>query len=305
MIVQTRNPSPFRYPGSKHALTEYVMRFMAANGIKAPDFYEPFAGGASLSLGLLEQDAVARVHWVEKDPLVYAFWKCVKRCPGELCDRLWRLDVSLATWKRFQRFRAADAYDRYPLLDLAVAGIFFNRANFSGVMGAKPIGGMSQSSAYSIDCRWNIESLVTRICGVAVYGSRIRVSRGDAIAFLRRQRATILAQHRKRQALVYLDPPYYLQGWKLYRYHFNDRDHERLADHLNRCGLPWLVSYDDHQYIRRLFSGPNRQVLPINLQYTVRSNRRADELLITNLPNLPAAMTPRGADDQMRTAATL
>lgn len=291
-----RNPSPFRYPGSKHALTEYVIRFLAANGITRPHFYEPFAGGASLSLGLLERDAIATATWVEKDPLVYAFWKCVRRSPAELCDRIWRLKITMRTWEDFQKFRDPDAYERFALMDLAVAGLFFNRTNFSGVIGAKPIGGMSQSSAYPIDCRWNAESLVERICAIAAYGSRIRVNCGDAVAYLKRQHASILDQQRERRALVYLDPPYYVQGAKLYRHHFLEQDHERLADYLNRCGLPWLVSYDDHERIRALFSGPNRRVLPINLQYTVRSNRRANELLITNLAELPEAIMPAPID---------
>jgi len=282
-----RNISPFRYPGSKQALAPYLEAFLEANHIDLPHFYEPFAGGASLSLELLSKNLISTATLVERDPLVYSFWKCVKNSPAKLCERLWKLDVSLSTWQRFQKYRKSDAENCYDILDMAVAGIFFNRVNFSGVIGAKPIGGMSQSSDYPINCRWNTESLVDRICAIAKYGPRLRVCKGDAIAFLTRSRNRIAMQAKRRKALVYIDPPYYLQGPKLYRFHFNKTDHERLADYLDRLNSPWLCSYDDHPRIHELFAGPDRKILPINLQYTVRLNRRVNELLITNCEYLP------------------
>lgn len=282
-----RNISPFRYPGSKQALAPYVRSFFGANNLERPHFYEPFAGGASLSLELLASDSIATATLVERDPLVYSFWKCVRRCPDELCDRLWRLRVNIETWNRFQKYRDFGAEKIFSVIDLAVAGIFFNRANFSGVIGAKPIGGMDQSSDYAIDCRWNVESIVDKICAIASFGSRLRVCQGDAISFLRRSSSRIEKQSRRNGALVYIDPPYYVQGWKLYRYHFQDRDHEKLADYLDRFKSPWLCSYDNHDRIHELFAGPGRKIIPINLQYTVRRNRRVNELLISNCANLP------------------
>ncbi len=287
MISTFRNMSPFRYPGSKQALAPYVRSFLEANNIQAPHFYEPFAGGASLSLELLASNHIETTTLIERDPLVYSFWKCVRRHPAKLCDRLWKLNISINTWNKFQKYRAPGADSKFDLLDLAVAGIFFNRVNFSGVIGAKPIGGMSQSSDYAINCRWNTESLVDKICTIAKYGSRIRVCQGDAFSFLRRSKQRIAKQTKKGKALIYIDPPYYVQGWKLYRYFFEDQDHARLADYLDKLDTPWLCSYDDHPRIHELFAGPERKIVPINLQYTVRRNRRVNELLISNCKHLP------------------
>jgi DNA adenine methylase len=299
-----RHPSPFRYPGAKQALAPYISRFLQSNGINRPHFYEPFAGGASLSLSLLATDEVASVTLVERDPLVYAFWKMVRRDPTALCHRLWRLPITVATWTAFQRYLADDALERFPLIDCAVAGIFFNRVNFSGVIAAKPIGGMDQSSDYAITCRWNIEALVDKICALARHRSRLRVCHSDAVTFLRRSATRIRQQATDRQALVYVDPPYYLQGPKLYRHHFADRHHAHLAGYLNGCGLPWLCSYDNHPRIHELFAGGDRKIIPISLQYTVRRNRVADELLITNLAALPTVDgAPAPDPDAFRRAA--
>jgi DNA adenine methylase len=277
--------SPFRYPGSKQALSGYFKQFLEKNGINKPHLFEIFAGGASLSLTLLSIDAVEEVTLVERDPLIYAFWKCLKRSPSELCDRIWKIQPTIDTWKRFQCYRETGAEKKHNLLDLAVAGIFFNRVNYSGILGAKPIGGMSQGSDYMIDCRWNPERTTTQICNIAKKAKRIHIASGDAVAYLRRNTSRIRSLGRKNKAIVYVDPPYYLQGKKLYRYYFEERQHEGLAKYLSECNLPWLTSYDNHPRIRELFDGC--KIVPIYLKYTVRQARNADELLITDLEHLP------------------
>lgn len=284
--------SPFRYPGSKQALAGYMKDFLSANGLKKPHLFEIFAGGSSLSLAMLAADGVETVTLVEKDPLVYSFWKSVKRHPSELCERIWALKPTLATWKKFQCYRESGAECKYPLLEMGVAGIFFNRVNYSGIIGAKPIGGMGQESAYPIHCRWNAERTVNQICDIAQHADRIRVSGGDAVTFLQRSARRIRRLGRENNALVYVDPPYYLQGRKLYRCHFKERQHERLAEHLNECDLPWLTSYDNHPRIIELFAG--HKIVPFYLKYTVREARNADELLITNLKQLPQPQPPVG-----------
>src|ERR1700730_5477532 len=44
--------SPLRYPGGKRRLVPYVASAIRANGLEPDVFVEPFAGGASVSLGL-------------------------------------------------------------------------------------------------------------------------------------------------------------------------------------------------------------------------------------------------------------
>jgi DNA adenine methylase len=273
--------SPLRYPGSKQALVDYVESFLRANGFVGREWVEPCAGGASVALSLLGRDLVSRATIVEKDPLIYAFWKALKTDAAVLCEMVRELEVSLFTWQRFQKYRAPDALDRYSILELGLAGLFFNRANYSGIIGAKPIGGMSQSSEYKINCRFTKPTVIDRMVDAASLMDRITVIQGDVVSYLRRSQARLS----KGGAVVYVDPPYYLQGQKLYRYHFQDRDHVRLAGFLNGAAFPWLVSYDNVPFVVNLFRG--QTVRPIWLQYTVREARRVDELLITNQDCLP------------------
>jgi DNA adenine methylase len=166
------------------------------------------------------------------------------------------------------------------LLDLATACVFLNRTNFSGILHAKPIGGISQTSAYKIDCRFNKATIVSSILSVAEQMDDISVSFGDGVEYLRRRSQSLTDNG----SVVYVDPPYYLQGRKLYRYHYKDDDHRRLAGFLDASSFKWVVSYDNHPFIRKLFKG--QDVVPIFLNYVVKQSRRAQELLISNMPLL-------------------
>ena len=191
------------------------------------------------------------------------------------------MSVSLATWRRMQRYLRVTRPSEGDIPDLAAACVFLNRTNFSGILHAKPIGGISQSSGYSIGCRFTKDTLINSIESLADLADRIDIAFGDGVSYLKRHAVSIA----RRDAVVYVDPPYYLQGRKLYRYHFADEDHERLARFLDESQFRWLVSYDNHPFVRRLFK--NHTVVPILLNYVVKQSRRAQELLISNMP-LPA-----------------
>lgn len=276
--------SPLRYPGGKQALVPYVIRFLKANDLYSSNWIEAFAGGASITLNLLKQNTVERATLIEKDPLVYAFWKCLKHEPAILCEKIEKLEVSMKTWKNFQKYRSRDALSKYSLLELGLAGLFFNRTNYSGIIGANPIGGMSQESEYKIDCRFTKDTVISRICDAVTVSERLNVVHSDAVSYLKRSSNRI----RNSGTVVYVDPPYYAQGKKLYRYHFTDRQHRRLAEFLNKAEFPWLVSYDNAPFIVNLFREQRQQA--ISLQYTVRQSKSVDELLISNQQRLPDAV---------------
>jgi DNA adenine methylase len=283
-----RSLSPLRYPGSKPNLVEYFETFLRENLLWGVDLIEPYAGSASLSLALLTSGAIRRASLVERDPLLYAFWKQIKQDPEKLCSRIRNVAVSLTTWKRMQRFLDVRDPSATSLVDLAMACVFLNRTNFSGILKAKPIGGMSQTSDYRIDCRFNKGTLIESIMAVAELAPRIDVSFGDAIGYLQRRSGSIS----ERGALVYVDPPYYVQGRKLYRFHYGEDEHRQLAEFLDASTFKWIVSYDNHPFIRKLFK--NQKVVPIWLNYVVKQSRRAQELLISNCRLLPVQYVDLG-----------
>lgn len=271
--------SPLRYPGGKSLLSSYVSGVLEENLLAGCTFYEPYAGGASVSLDLLRMGFVDKAVLIERDPLVYAFWRSVFYNSDALCEAIEKCDVTLETWHRLQPTKLVDdpADSKYTLLELGLSGLFFNRTNFSGIIGAGPIGGQSQTSAYKIDCRFNKVALIKQINALSTLASRVNVVFGDALTYLRSNAAKISAGF----SFVYIDPPYYIQGRRLYRHNYTDADHEALAVYITSQGYPWLVSYDDHPRIRELYA--SKQVQPIYLDYKVKTSRIAQELLISNL----------------------
>lgn len=278
-IVKYEPPSPLRYPGGKYLLTTYVSCVLEENFLTGCTFYEAYAGGCSISIELLNRGFISKAVWIERDPLIYAFWHSVFNATDELCATIMRTPISMRTWKNLLPARAVDRPNKSKLSlpALGFAGLFFNRTNFSGIIGAGPIGGMKQTSEYKIGCRFNREKIVSQIKEIAKYRDRVHIKFGDAISFLRKNSQKISTDF----SFTYIDPPYYAQGKKLYRYFYEDSDHEALARYICAQGYPWLISYDDHPRIRELYSTEDMQ--PIYLDYQAKSRRKGRELVISNL----------------------
>lgn len=271
--------SPLRYPGGKALLTGYIANVLEAHLLTGCTFYEPYLGGASVSLTLLGLGRVSNAVWVERDPLVYAFWHSTLNDPEGLSEAINELDINIDTWHAFQHYRdILNPFDeKYSLLELGVAGIFFNRTNFSGILGAGPIGGRKQASKYGIGCRFNKSRIIEQIKNVSEYSDLIEIYYGDALEFMRLNTERISTGFN----FVYIDPPYYAQGKNLYRYYYEDQNHLELASFIGEQGYPWLISYDDHPRINELYA--QNEIQLIYLDYKVRSSRRARELLISNI----------------------
>src|SRR5690348_5041293 len=69
--------SPLRYPGSKRRLAGYIQKTLQLNNLHPSLFVEPFAGGASVALQLLNNNMVDTIGLIDRDPLVAAFWEAV------------------------------------------------------------------------------------------------------------------------------------------------------------------------------------------------------------------------------------
>ena len=298
--LKAKRLSPLRYPGGKHFLAPYVASVIEENFLTGCTLYEPFAGGAAVSLELLRLEYIDRAVLIERDPLVYAFWHCVKHELDSLCGAVESANVTLETWHELQPVRNINNLTdcNFTLLQLGVAGLFFNRTNFSGVLGAGPIGGVSQKSEYKIDCRFNKRAIIQGLRDLEPLSHAIEPSFGDALSWL----AQIKPGELSSNAFVYVDPPYFVQGPKLYRHYFNDAQHAALAKSLTDATYPWLLSYDDAPQIKDLYS--QSHVQPIYLDYRAKSSRLAKEIMISNLMIPPPVYEGISLTQEMAYAAT-
>lgn len=273
--------SPLRYPGSKADLVPVVAQILDECGLSGLPLIEPYAGSASVSLGLVEAGVVPSAVIGEQDPLLYSFWRAAFEHTDELLERFIDLPITLETWHRLRPLmQVKDPNAVADKVELGLAGLFFNRANFSGILNGGPIGGMFQKSQYKIDCRTNKDEIVCRILAISALHNKIKVHFGDAIELINSRR------NRTRDVL-YVDPPYYVQGENLYRYFYRLKDHKRLAEVLASTKASWLVSYDDHHVIEFLYE--QFTIKRHAFKYSARKPKNHNELLIANF-ELPSSL---------------
>lgn len=275
--------SPLRYPGAKRRFAGYVAEALRCNELRPRLFVEPFAGGASVSLRLLQDNLVDQVGLGELDPMVAAFWKCVFFDTDWLVDAIEKVVVSLATWNRYRTSQLESERDQ------ALACIFLNRTSFSGILSktAGPIGGQQQTSKYKIDCRFTKPTLVKRIRQAAAL--RDRVAFVHCAAWDDTVTHACSLGHGEDELMYYLDPPFYHKAAELYRHYFSEADHQALHDALIALPQHWLLSYDAAEQIRHMYADALRPPKCVELLYTAASTSQVPvrELVMTNLRRLP------------------
>lgn len=155
-------------------------------------------------------------------------------------------------------------------LELGYATLFLNRCNRSGILTAGMIGGKAQDGKYRLSDRFNRKEVARRIREIAKFSNRISFDGMDATDFVQK----FWSENTSENSMVYLDPPYYQQGPSLYRKSFDDAAHSRLAAFLreNDSGRKWMLSYDDHQFVRDAYSWAGKGFF--NFFHTARQFRK-------------------------------
>lgn len=270
--------SPLRYPGGKSDFVSTVNQIIKAANYSGLPFCEPYAGSAAVSLGLLNDGTVSHATILERDPVLYSFWKCVFEKTDELVTRFEKLPITIATWHELQSLLKVKEPTDNNIVELGLAGLFLNRANFSGILKGGPIGGKGQLSNYKIDCRTNKDDIIKRIISISKLNKRVSVEYGDAISFIDKYK-------RRKKVFFYIDPPYFEKGSALYRYYYKHSDHKKLAECLKNVKFPWLLSYDSHHVIEFFYD--DFFIRRHNFRYSARKPKNDEELLISNF-ELPA-----------------
>ncbi len=271
-----RYASPLRYPGGKASLAKFLANIIELNELCGCPYYEPYAGGAGAALGLLKQNVVSEIHLNDADRRVYAFWLSALRENNRFVDRLHGVPLTIDEWRRQRQICAKPS--SHSQFDVGFAAFFMNRCNRSGVIsGSGPIGGYEQAGRWRLDVRFNRVALAERILHLTRMRDCIHVSCEDAVVFLKR---VLPSGQGRSRVFVYLDPPYVNNGQRLYLNAYRPEDHAQLARYLSgQRVLPWIVSYDSSELVRRLYAQHNIAYMPI--RYTLQEKRADRELIIS------------------------
>jgi DNA adenine methylase len=264
----------FKYPGSKHNRRIELAERLERLGPTC-EYREPFLGGASVALAFLDRNPQVKTVWLnDLRPELIALWRAVRDYPDEFGDLLAKYPRHLPTLQEaFYEYvpdvRATRSVpqDKDDLLELAVGTQVVQQMTYNGMPNVTPVTHRRS--------RWNPK----------FYGRKAkRVSdlfRGRSVILTATDFAPLITA--PGDATLFLDPPYYLEGPKLYTHKMADADHLRLARLLRECPHRWLLTYDDAPFIRRLYRWAT--VEPVRVRYFGRPDRRPyrteTELVIT------------------------
>lgn len=274
--MSLRHFSPLRYPGGKASLASFLEDVIDLNDLRGCQYFEPYAGGAGAALTLLEKNAVDSIYINDADPRIHAFWCAVLNNTEKFADRVLTVPLGLEEWRK-QR-DVCSSPGSYNYFDVGFSAFYLNRCNRSGVLtGAGPIGGMQQNGKWKLDARFSRDALAQRIRLVGANRERIRLECMDAIEFLK---STLPPGRARSKVLVYLDPPYVNKGQQLYLNSYRPEDHVTIARYItSQKVLPWIMSYDDTELIRSLYSKQRLFKMPI--RYSLQVKKEASELIIS------------------------
>jgi DNA adenine methylase len=266
--------SPLRYPGGKSRSVDLISTIIP----EFDEFREPFLGGGSIFINV-KQRFPNKKFWINDLYFeLYKFWEMTQKDVDALIDKVYEWRNQFPIGKELHKF-LNENLSNFNDLERGAAFFIYNRITFSGTSLS---GGFSEGAFTG---RFT-ESSIKRLNQFA------KVINGSNITNLDYEE---LLKKEGKNVFIFLDPPYY-SATKSALYGKNGNmhksfDHVRFAENMKNCNHKWLITYDDTEYIRELFSFAN--IMPWELMYGMRNvvegaDQKGKEIFISNyLQRLP------------------
>lgn len=263
--------SPLRYPGGKQKAIEQISKFLPAH---FKEFREPLVGGGSVFFHV-RSHGLAEKYWInDAFKELMSFWQVVQE--PDSCARLMHdLERFRAAFTSAEEIRdffliARDEIPEHSFRE-AFLFFFFNRVTFSGTTRA---GGFSRAASLT---RFTASS-IERLQSMPVALKDVQITCHDFEPLITELGTDVF---------IFLDPPYFtatrLYGHKGSLHAF---DHWKLAKLLQKTEHQFLITYDDCQEIRDLYSWA--KISDWKLQYGMnncnlkKQSKVGNELFISN-----------------------
>lgn len=172
--------------------------------------------------------------------------------PDQLITRINNCRPTHRKFFEAQQIVKAD-YSGCTLIEAAWYTLLVNRLAYSGIYNANPLGGR-HGTRLDLISRWNPEQLCNRIEVLHALADRFEIYNQDA-------RELIEEEYWRPDTTIFIDPPYVVQGKKLYRHYYDENEHyqlQHLLDSLHH-GMPGadiIVTYDDAPLIESIYQYP-------------------------------------------------
>lgn len=275
--------SLLRYPGGKGKLLRVIiprLQQMFAETSKNAEFREPFFGGGAVGLSLLAINPLVRNVWInDRDPSMSALWHAVLheteslQIMVDILPEAMRLfddvDYYEVDTARLRSISQPSDVSGYPAGFVAAMKLASHQISYSG-LGTCSGGPMSDRLS-----RYKPDRLNAKIETCREILGRASLHSGTCTCL------DFEALLEPGPAVIYLDPPYYQKGPELYQFSFKQEDHGRLARRLKSETRPWLLSYDNHPAILKLYKDWTK-IEEVEVACSINKCNKKLELLISN-----------------------
>ena len=254
---------PLRYPGSKFRAFKYIKPYV--DFVEHDEYREPFLGSGAV---FFQKDKV-KYNWLnDYDKDLMNFYQVIQNI--ELCSKMGdEVSTVLPTKEWFTDIKNSNPNDAY---DRAKRYFLINRTAYSGIMNL-PNWGFHKTKSVQPD-KW-----ANRLNVASQKLQNVMLSNCD-------YEQLIIAPSKGESTLIFLDPPYFAADQKrAYVKSFDYDDHVRLSEILKKCKHKFILTYDDCDEVRKLYSWAH--IHPIEFMYNtansvVTTRKIGKELIITN-----------------------
>lgn len=260
--------TPLRYPGGKSKAIKYIAELIPY----FKEYREPFVGGGSVFI-YLKQRYPNKIYWInDLYENLYYFWKHSQENPEKLISQILQWKETFKNGKDLFNYLTKNI-NLFNEIEKAAAFFVFNRITFSGTSES---GGFSNAAFKKRFTQSSIE----RVNMLSKILLNTKITNFDYQKVVEEEGENVF---------IFLDPPYY-SATKSALYGKNGIlhktfDHERLAEVLKKTKHKWLLTYDNSEYIKNLYSFA--YIKEWNLTYGMRNvnenaNMKGNELFISN-----------------------
>ncbi len=261
-IKLNRHLSPLRYPGGKTKIINYLITKLQTN--KCDTFVEVFAGGASFGLALLDAGIIKQLIINDIDKNLIAFWNEVINNKETLINKLQTIKPNREDYNQAKELLISNA--SVSSSELAWAYLLVNRLSYSGIQKAGCLGGKNGTNEALLS-RYNPDKLIKRINRIAEMKDNITILNEDF-------KKCIETYYWDDKATLFIDPPYYGKGKKLYTHYFTLEDHCTLSELITSLVTEFpdaadiLITYDNSDTIKDLYE-PHIPPTEITRKYSI------------------------------------
>lgn len=258
--------SPLRYPGGKARALKRILPLIPKG---LAEYREPFLGGASVFIAFKQKNpkAMARINDLNTD--IYCFWKTLQKNPNALIDAITQIKKGCKDGRGlYSKLASSNASG---VVGRALRFYILNRITYSGTVDS---GGYS---AEAFEKRFTL-SKIEALQPLAKLLKNVKITNESYEQLLFEE---------GKDVFIFLDPPY----WKARNFPLYGKngdlnkffDHKQFAENVRKCRHTWLITYDDSDLIRDLFSFAH--IYPWEMKYNGMHKKKAiegKELFITN-----------------------